>query len=172
MRAWKGLGRPDQARLISDPWAFAAWLDAVPTSKNRQLREILLYLLFPDSFERMATGRDKEAAVRSFLEQEKKDPDSFSYDNRVLLDKEVKRIREEWAPRLGGDEFDFYRKPARLSWLQRTSAPVAGGQDSPPNNADEDAAQKWFDKTFGDRGVWMIAAGSGGVGGPTSARKA
>lgn len=154
-RSWKDLPTAEQRRLADSPWGFAEWIETVPSSKNRQLRDILLYLLFPDTFERIATGRDKQALVRAFLLKEKKKPDAFNYDSRTLVDQEVKRIREVWSPTLGAENFDFYRQPARKEWKE-------GGQAPGPGRSEDTDLNAWFKGTFGANGVWAIAAGAGG----------
>lgn len=154
-RSWKSVLPTERDRLAADPWAFAEWLDRVPTSQNRQFREILLYLLFPDSFERMSTGRDKRAVVRAFLEKENKKSEDFKYEDRVRVDREVLRIREVWSPKLGADKFDFYDSPARHAW--RSDPPKETIDPSPVP-----ALDAWFARTFGKHRVWAIAAGAGG----------
>jgi 5-methylcytosine-specific restriction protein B len=44
---WKKLPLARRARLLSDPWAFADWLDGQLEADRRQFRHMLLYLLSP-----------------------------------------------------------------------------------------------------------------------------
>jgi MoxR-like ATPase len=158
MRAWKRQATSEQQKLANDGWAFATWLETIPSSRNRLLREVLLYLLFPTEFEHMATKQDKQKAVREFLKKEGKDPDTFNYDDRIGLDREVKRIREDWAQTFG-EGFDFYQGAAKDAWKPSATSTIAPGQDLQSSSSESDA---WFAKKFGNHRVWVIAAGPGG----------
>jgi MoxR-like ATPase len=161
VRAWKRLSAGEHRTLTSDPWAFASWLDAVPSSKNRQLREILLYLLFPEHFERMATGRDKKHVIAAFLKKESKDPATFDYRDRIRMDRELMRIREAWAPTLGGSEFDYYRGAARQEWDRGAKKPPRGGKGKKTRGGGKGPPVD-TKSPFGLNQSWIIAAGSGG----------
>jgi len=67
MWAFRKLDGPRRDRLISDGWAFTEWLKVVPDWEARQFRHMLLFLLFPDDFERIFCHRDSTAIVQSFL---------------------------------------------------------------------------------------------------------
>jgi MoxR-like ATPase len=157
IRDWKGLSVAEQSRMVADPWLFAFWLDAIPTSTNRQFREVLLHLLFPDTFERIATARDKQKVVRAFRQKAGEPAEGIDYTNRIAVDREILRIRESVAPGYGVDRFDFYHLGPEEVWRDKKSKKKEKKASEP--KADLDA---WYKKTFGRNRVWVIATGSGG----------
>lgn len=107
------LSEPEQTRttLLEDAWAFAAWLDALPETGTRQFRHILLFLLFPDSFERMSTQKDKIAILKTFL------PMGIVVDGESMLKvdqmlAEVRKAEEAKA----NTPVDFYVSPWKERW--------------------------------------------------------
>jgi 5-methylcytosine-specific restriction protein B len=121
-RALKALDSSQRADLVAagaDPWAFREWLDSVvpdPKEGAQTMRNILLHLLFPDSFERIAVPEDKAqivnalgALVEGLDEDEDLDRALFAIRGRL----------EELMPdgqRSIGGEIDFYYTPLRESW--------------------------------------------------------
>jgi 5-methylcytosine-specific restriction protein B len=156
MREWKSFDSAKQRAMLADPWGFAAWLDDVKSSRNRQLREILLYLLFPDDFERISTRKHKQQIVRAFKQKEGEDADAFNYHDRIAVDREVKRIREQWTSEHGADGFDFYLKPVATVWREPAKGPRV-----PPDKPESDLAN-WVKETFDDHRVWAVASGTAG----------
>src|SRR5437588_144204 len=49
---WKKFSENDRQQLLADPWKFAGFADSVPQASRRQLRNMLVHLLFPEVFER------------------------------------------------------------------------------------------------------------------------
>jgi 5-methylcytosine-specific restriction enzyme B len=66
VQEFKALEGSRRAELLTDAWGMGEWVDALPSSPGRQLRHILLFLLFPDKYDPIATGEHKRAIVRSF----------------------------------------------------------------------------------------------------------
>ena len=58
--ALKSMDQTEREQLCNDGWAFSAWLDGLNEEGNRQLRNILPHLLFPDDFERISVASDKD----------------------------------------------------------------------------------------------------------------
>lgn len=118
MRDWKRRPAYEQQRLIADPWAFCAWLDSVPESDRRQFRHMLLYLLFPETFERISSGTNKRKIVQCF--QGELDPISLTPEDRGdhygAIDRRLVRIRKMLAARYPGVDVDFYRSPVHELW--------------------------------------------------------
>ena len=54
---WKKLSLEQQREKAEDPWGFQQFTDEIEDASSRQLRHILLHLLFPDSFERTTRWR-------------------------------------------------------------------------------------------------------------------
>lgn len=118
VRAFKRLALDKQESLSVEPWEFANWIDTIDHERRPQFRDILLHLLFPDEFERIASRSDKEDVVAAFGElvanQElgsEEDSDDTSRDRRLLS---IRRYLEE---RLDRDHLDFYEPPLNSLWL-------------------------------------------------------
>ena len=59
IHAAKQLGRDELSRLLADPWGFGKWVDEQGGSDRRGFRHMLLYLCFPESYERISSWRHK-----------------------------------------------------------------------------------------------------------------
>src|SRR5205814_2340616 len=66
MLSFKALPISDQQKTASTAQEFAQWLQTIPDAGNRQFRHMLLYLLFPDYFERIFSGGDRRAIATAF----------------------------------------------------------------------------------------------------------
>src|SRR5450631_3541509 len=64
--AFKRLTNNEQSSLAKKSWSFAAWLQQVPDAQARQFRHMLLYLLFPDDFERIFSAGDRKTIAGHF----------------------------------------------------------------------------------------------------------
>ena len=107
--AWKELSPEQQSEKAGDPWSLQELVDQIEDAPSRQLRHILLHLLFPDSFERMASGSHKQRIIKAFsglLEAEPADGD------RAIL-----AIREKLQGLLPDKkQLDFYESPLAQAW--------------------------------------------------------
>ena len=112
MRAWKSHSADVCAQALRDPWAFKADVYAIEVNTAWMQRNILLNLLFPDTFERMFSRADKQAAIDAFA-------DRIGGQERVRSldeDSALLEIREVLAQEYGAD-FDFYDTPeVRALW--------------------------------------------------------
>mgnify|MGYP004708547257 FL=1 len=106
-----------EARL-SDGFAFAEWLTAIPENASRQFRHMLLFMLFPESFERIFSNNDRRTIIRAFKPQHKGD---FS---AVTMDKVVLEIRHEQEEKQQSQNLDFYVPPLSEIW-QVNADPIA-----------------------------------------------
>jgi 5-methylcytosine-specific restriction protein B len=67
MQRWKAEDLSRQTALLSAPWEFGNWVDSLPKmGGERQLRHMLLYLLFPDTYERISSTGNKRDIVKAF----------------------------------------------------------------------------------------------------------
>ena len=57
--------RSEREALLSDAQGFAKWLETIPSGKGRQLYHTLCHVLFPDSFERIFSLRNKFQVARA-----------------------------------------------------------------------------------------------------------
>lgn len=119
VEAFRKLDKEQRAILLQDGWALAEWLDPLPDSGNRQLRHMLLYLLFPDIFERIFGGTNRRKVVRAFS-------GLTGPGVRALhpsqVDRELHRIRTAAEERYQSTKLDFYQEPLNEVW-QPASTP-------------------------------------------------
>lgn len=142
MEKWVHLPAPERKDLLTKPWSFAEWLEKQDEAGKRQLRHILLYLLFPYDFEPFAVRSLKEKIVCEFMMNFGEDPAAFDYTNLIDLDKKLLSIREKLQERGAPSNFDFHDEPYLKIWR--------------PSKKDLD---RWYQNKFGDAKVWLIGAG-------------
>lgn len=159
VRAWKALPPRERGRIIVDAWTFAAWVDAQPASAGRQFRHMLLYLLFPDHFERVVTSSHKERIARAFLERFEMGADAVDYSDRTAVDRAIYDLRPRLEETYGTGELDFYVEPLRHQWLESGSEDEEA-RDAPASLNAGDAVA-WYRGLFGDAAFWVISAGEG-----------
>ena len=121
MLRWFSLEIDERESFLDHPWDFASWLDAGEFVENRMFRHILLFLLFPDAFEPISTGKDKAKIVTSLYDNWPEVTDAVSIDRAVLS---VRRRLESEHP---NQELHFYRSPVKELWQAARPQPDAGG---------------------------------------------
>jgi hypothetical protein len=108
---------PDERKtMLSNPWDFAAWVDSIEESNGRQFRHMLLYLLFPDSFERISSEGEKRAILNNFNIYLH---DASSKEKRIDVDRALLTIRQELIKEYKNDELDFYTEPLVTKWSKK-----------------------------------------------------
>ena len=153
LEVWKNLSNPKQEALLADPWGFGRWLTDQDESGTRQLRHILLYLLFPNRYEPVVTGSQKCDIVRAFRTKAGVDPDGVDYRDKIAVDQNLLLIRERIQEEDSAEGFSFHEDPYVREW--RAGAVVGPG---PPPPDDDDA---WYAERFGQARVWLLAPGPG-----------
>lgn len=113
MIAFQRLTDQERNELLSDGWRFAKWLGKVPGCDARQLRHMLLFLLFPDDFERIFSKTDREEIVHAFTEKPEAEIKRLS---ALEIDQSLRNIREHQEEKYGTKELDFYANPLRDRW--------------------------------------------------------
>jgi 5-methylcytosine-specific restriction enzyme B len=103
---------PEEERksILSDDVKFRKLLDKAEGESVRQSRDILLNLLFPDKYERIASQTHKRLIAEAFSEilDPKKAPED--------LDDRIYAIRTELSKLLNKEELDFYWPPLVECW--------------------------------------------------------
>jgi len=110
-----------EARL-SDGFTFAEWLSVIPENASRQFRHMLMFMLFPDNFERIFSNNDRRIIIRAFKPQQKEELSAVGMDRTLL---EIRREQEE---KHNSNQLDFYVPPLSEIWQRREEAaekPVA-----------------------------------------------
>ncbi|NNE35032.1 MAG: DUF3578 domain-containing protein, partial [Rhodothermales bacterium] len=117
-----------QGKLIKDPWEFAEWFEIVPDAEHRQLRHIILYLLFPDNFERIFGRTDRIKLLRAFTDLSRAQIVSMT---AIEVNQEIQRIRKEWEEKHPDQKLDFYIPPLRNLWRSEQVVDVPTESDDP-----------------------------------------
>jgi hypothetical protein len=117
----------------TDPDASRRLADAVMREVGRcqPARNILLHLLFPDRFERIASDGHKRKIINAFNQ------DAGSVED---LDDALLAIREALKGRLNRAELDFYDRDLRPLWLPETDTEEPKSQPT--------AQRYWVEKTI------------------------
>ena len=161
MADWVALDSADRQRLLSKPWDFAEWLEATEFAAGRQLRHVLLYLLFPDTFERILTTSHKKEVARAFFAEWDENPD-IDYKNLLSIDRGVLVVRERLEQENPDEEVDFYDPKFADVWKPKIIAPPPDGGGRRPQLPPGEDGEAWFKEKFGDVRAWVISAGEGG----------
>ncbi len=110
MLSFKQFTDSERRSLLEDGWKFAEWLESIPECDTRQFRHMILFLLFPDDFERIFGGTDRRLIAKTFLGKKVKGLSALQIDH-LLSD-----IRREQEAQFGSGELDFYVPPLRGLW--------------------------------------------------------
>jgi len=152
-KSWKQSQQEAKLSLIEDPWAFGTWLDGIPDAPNRGFRHMILFLLFPDAYERIATARHKNTILTTLnsLADETIVRDGVSPG--VVIDRKLLSIRKALEQKYPGQELDFYKAPIQELWRKpddQEEEDTEGGADgSEKTRAESDAGPRiWIEKTL------------------------
>lgn len=141
MRDWRGRPRSEQDHLLADPWRFGAWLDTIPGAQNRQLRHMLLHLLFPEHYERVSSNDNKRrihAALRGVLPSDL--PADATQNTLLGQDRRLLLIRRALETQYPGQRLDFYESPLRERWDPPTDEDTPAPPDPPGESGPEPPA--------------------------------
>ncbi|WP_045049071.1 McrB family protein [Rouxiella chamberiensis] len=111
------LSLTERQKLLNNGFEFAAWLKTIPESETRQFRHMLLFLLFPDDFERIFGGNDRRSVIKAFSGI---NPNKMS---ALEIDKQLLEIRREQQEKYPDMPLDFYVLPLSKDW-QKTDKPI------------------------------------------------
>lgn len=104
VRAFKQQDQLSRENMLTDGWKFAKWLSSIDGSRNRQLRQILPHLLFPEIFERISSEKDKRLILASQLGLAQRDIRKWDLNK---IDGELLELRTKLEKELSRD-IDFY----------------------------------------------------------------
>lgn len=145
---WKRLEQAVQLSLLADGWAFANWIDLIAQDSAYQIRHMILYLLFPDQYERISSWGQKRQILKALantpgLEDALKAIKIDASDSpAVQMDKRLLAIRRALEASHPGRELDFYREPIKSIWQD-------GGPPALPSGTGSGNAHKyWVEKTI------------------------
>ena len=113
MIAVKELSQVEREGLLKDGWVLAKWLEEIPECNARQFRHMMLFLLFPDSFERIFGGSDRRKIVAAFSGKSNTQVNKLT---ALEIDQQLAEIRKQQGKTYGMTELDFYLPPLRDLW--------------------------------------------------------
>lgn len=159
--AFKRLGAAERSALLADGWQFAQWLQSIPDSSARQLRHMLLFLLFPDEFERIFGQGDRLVIAAEFSGQP---ISALRHQSPVEVDRVLREVRSKMEAEYGTHALDYYVAPLRELWerLQPAARP-----DRPPmappgvSFAAQDQSSNYGDADGSDDGYSIARAMDG-----------
>lgn len=117
--AWKRLSPDEQQETAADPWRFHKLVEGIKDAESKQLRHMLLHLLFPDVFERIASGNHKRRVIKAFS-----DLITEELDNE---DQDLLTIRNKLEALLPNQDLDFYWPPLAAAWYDNSEGDPAKG---------------------------------------------
>jgi MoxR-like ATPase len=137
---FRKLDTNQQNELLKEPWDFSNWLDATSDSindSNRIFRHVLVFLLFPDEMERIASKNHK-LKIEKRWEDLGENALVVDKDSKlVALDKRLLEIRKQLEASSKDKPVDFYYKPWNGEWLEKKSAKPTNTQvNEDPNSYD------------------------------------
>ncbi|MBI2769099.1 MAG: DUF3578 domain-containing protein [Burkholderiales bacterium] len=118
---FKKLSADEQQNLLADAWRFDAWVSALPDAESRQFRHMVLFLLFPEVFERFFGQTDRRAVATHFSARDKREVARLT---NLELDRELWEIRKTVERQEGRSDLDFYLPPLRDRWKSESVAEV------------------------------------------------
>jgi hypothetical protein len=119
MLAFKQLDLAERESWLADPWRFGAALEGIPDGDARQLRHMMLFLLFPDEFERIFARGDRQVIASAFSGEPMRDIRRLT---PIELDRKLRGIRAALEKEYGTHELDFYVTPLRERWERPAEA--------------------------------------------------
>jgi hypothetical protein len=111
VRRWKQLPSDARERALVDPWEFKRFLFDIPIQFAYAQRELLLYIVYPDTFEPTMAREHKQQIAATFARLA--DPSVPDVDQRLA------QIRLKLEP-VCGQGFNFYEDRLKRLWLEKT----------------------------------------------------
>lgn len=123
VQAFRSAPSARQQKLVADPWEFAEWLGQVQDARSRQFRHMLLFMMFPDDFERIFGQRDRKSVAIAFSGRNAQHVNGLE---PVQLDRLLRETRASLEERYGTKELDYYVSPLAEQWNRSDLSAVAG----------------------------------------------
>jgi 5-methylcytosine-specific restriction enzyme B len=124
VREFKKIGADAGRSLIGNPWEFDQWISALPDADARQFRHMILFLLFPDVFERVFGQTDRKAISVHFSGISSREAARLS---NLQIDKVLHDTRSVLEKKYGRADLDFYVPPLRDEWKMASLSQATEG---------------------------------------------
>lgn len=112
-RAWKSSSNEDRRRMLEDPWAFRDFVLGLPFHLASSMRNVILHLVHPDSFERITWQEAKGRICDTFRD--------LVTDTTLDVDRQLYDIRSHLVERLGRSDVDFWDPDLLPRWQPESS---------------------------------------------------
>ena len=113
------LSDSDKKQLLVDGDKFAGWCENIEDNENRQFRHMLLFLLFPDDYERIFGMSDRIKIATAFSGKAKSEIAKLTAHQ---LDTLLAKKRAEQENSYGTKDVDWYVSPLRALWLDTSKS--------------------------------------------------
>jgi 5-methylcytosine-specific restriction enzyme B len=132
---WKGLSDEDRSNALKDPWAFKALVFSLDPNSAQTQQHALLHLIFPDTFESIASQAHKRDIVDAF--------ESLLDENAPSdVDRQLLLIRAKLSSKYG-DGYSYYSDELRSKWRPEDEVvPVS------PEEKTSGLQRYWVEKTL------------------------
>jgi 5-methylcytosine-specific restriction protein B len=120
MISWKRLPPDEQQKILSDPWLFSDKVE-MEEHESKQLRHMLLHLLFPEHFERIASSSHKRRITSAFAGLISDEAQAKDEDQQLLA------IRKALEALLPNKKLDFYWNPLVTAWYDNSDGNNSSG---------------------------------------------
>lgn len=107
VRTFKRLPHVQQTKVLEDPWALRALLFELDEKSAQSMREGLLHLVHPLTFEAITSRADKKKLTRAFH--------NYVSDDDANVDRQIAEIRGHLEA-IHGPNVDFYRPGVKEQW--------------------------------------------------------
>lgn len=113
------LSESERRNLLNDTEQLPIWLESIPENGSRQFRHMFLYLMFPDTHERIFGNTDRKAILTILT-----DMTSALYNRTDTkdIDSNLLKLRQSFENEYGTKELDYYVEPLRSKWKQPKAA--------------------------------------------------
>ena len=156
---WFGFDKAERESMLADPWRFVEWLERQEYLSGRMFRHVVLFLLFPDSFEPIATISYKQQIVKALHPS----ADEIDASDRIALDRAVLEVRRELEGEFPDREVDFYRSPIKERWQETDTVRPLDPKGTVESGVSVEIAKGWFREKFpNSKQVWWLSVGTGG----------
>jgi 5-methylcytosine-specific restriction enzyme B len=141
VKVWDGLTDGDRAKARSDPWVFRSIVqldDDVPAIRNA-----LLFLRFPQSFEACIRDQHKKAMRDAFAHE----IEASRGDDPIAVDRDLLAIRGRLDAE-NGEPVDFYEEPYLSAWSAQDKARGGRAWAVRTRPAGRELVEAWLSQGF------------------------
>lgn len=109
------LSEPERRNFLNDSEQLPIWLESISENGSRQFRHMFLYLLFPETQERIFGNTDRKTILTTLT-----DMTSAQYNRTDTkdIDSSLLELRRVFEVEFGTKELDYYVEPLRSKWKQ------------------------------------------------------